>query len=195
MDEVVYEILAALRIGSVPAAGLSNIFVGRARELTELEEQMDFVAQGKSAVKCICGDFGSGKSFFCSLVRERAFSKQFAATTVVVSPDSPLAKFDVVVGKAFESLSLPDRRNIGALADLLERWLLSLLKRTAALEGVSLSDQRSMTRVHKLALDTIEEHLSTLRGIDASFVNAVKAYMLARIDRDGARARTMHSDG
>jgi len=110
MDDISYEILAALRLGSVPAAGLQQFAVGREHELAEMEQQLDYVAQGKSAVKFISGDFGAGKSFFCALVRECAFEKGFAASTVVISPDSPLAKLEVVVGKTFDGLRLPEKR-------------------------------------------------------------------------------------
>lgn len=79
MDSTAYEILAALRLGGVPVVGLGEFAVGREAELAELDEQLDFVRQGKSAVKFVSGDYGSGKSFFCALVRERAFEKGFRA--------------------------------------------------------------------------------------------------------------------
>src|ERR1051325_6231845 len=120
MDDVSYEILAALRLGSVPAAGLHQFAVGREQEMAELEQQLGYVAQGKSAVKFISGEFGAGMSFFCALVRECAFGKSFAASTVVISPDSPLAKLEVVVGKTFDGLRLPEKRTACALSDLLE---------------------------------------------------------------------------
>jgi hypothetical protein len=184
MDEIAYEILAALRLGSVPAVGLTQFAVGRQEELTELEQQLDYVAQGKSGVKFVSGDFGSGKSFFCALVRERAFDKGFSASTVVISPDAPLAKLEVVAGKTFDGVRLPEKRTACALSDLLEKWLLNLLKRVATLEGVAIADPKAMARLNPLVLARIEEDLSAVHGLDASFANAIKAYMQARIQRD-----------
>jgi hypothetical protein len=188
MDEIAYEVLAALRLGSVPAVGLTQFAVGRQEELTELEQQLEYVAQGKSAVKFVSGDFGSGKSFFCALVRERAFEKGFAASTVVISPDAPLAKLEVVAGKTFDGIRLPEKRTACALSDLLEKWLLNLLKRAATLEGLSLSDPKAMPRLNALLLARIEEDLSAVHGLDASFANAIKAYMQARLQRDNRLA-------
>ncbi len=188
MDNTAYEILAALRLGSVPALGLSQFAVGRHQELAELEQQLDYVAQGKSAVKFISGDFGSGKSFFCALVRERAFDRGFASSTVVISPDAPLAWLAVVVGKAFDGVRLPEKRAACALSDMLEKWLLNLLKRIAALEGLSLSDAKALSRLNTLVVARIDEELSAIHGLDASFANAIKAYMQARIQRDNRLA-------
>lgn len=188
VNTIEYEILAALRMGSVPAIGLDQFAVGRQREFAEIEEQLDYVSQGKSALKFVCGDFGSGKSFFCALVREHAFEKAFAASTVVVSPDLPLAKLDLVVGKTFDGLRLPEKRTACALSDLLESWLLKLFKRVSTLEGLSITDPQSLPRINKLILGKIEEDLSAVHGLEASFVNAVKAYMQARIQHNNGLA-------
>jgi BREX system ATP-binding protein BrxC/D len=184
MDELSYEILAALRLGSVPVAGLQQFAVGREQELAELERQLGYVAQGKSRVKFVSGDFGAGKSFFCALVRECAFGKGFAASTVVISPDSPLAKLDVIVGKTFDGLRLPEKRTACALSDLLEKWLFNLMKRVATLEGLSLTDPKALPHLNNLVLAKIDEDLSSVNGLDASFANAIKAYMQAKVQRD-----------
>ena len=184
MDDISYEILAALRLGSVPAVGLQQFAVGREHELAEFEQQLGYVAQGKSAVKFISGDFGAGKSFFCALVRECAFGKGFAASTVVISPDSPLAKLDVVVGKTFDGLRLPEKRTACALSDLLEKWLFNLMKRVAALEGLNVSDPKALTHLNSLVLAKVDEDLSSVNGLDASFANAIKGYMQAKVQRD-----------
>jgi hypothetical protein len=184
MDDISYEILAALRLGSVPAVGLQQFAVGRERELSELEEQLGYVVEGKSAVKFISGEFGAGKSFFCALVRECAFGKGFAASTVVISPDSPLAKLDIVVGKTFDGLRLPEKRTACALSDLLEKWLFNLMKRVATLEGLNVSDPKALPRLNTLVLAKVDEELSSVNGLDASFANAIKAYMQAHVQRD-----------
>jgi hypothetical protein len=188
MEETALEILSALRLGSVPAVGLSQFAVGRQDELAEMDQQLGFVIQDKSALKFISGDFGSGKSFFCALVRERAFEKGFASSTIVVSPDAPLGKLEVIVGKTFDGIRLPEKRTACGLSDLLEKWLFNLLKRVSTIEGLSLSDSKSLARVNAIALAKIEEELSAVHGLEASFANAIKAYLQARTQHNGRLA-------
>jgi len=188
MDEIAYEILSALRLGSVPAIGLAQFAVGREAELDELEQQLEFVSQGKSALKFISGDFGSGKSFLCALIRERAFDKGFASSTVVISPDAPMGKIEVVVAKTFDGIRLPEKRMACGLSDLLERWLFNLMKRVAAVEGFNLKDPALVPRFKTLILIKIDEELSAVHGLEASFVNAIKAFFQARIQHDGRLA-------
>ena len=188
MDDIAYDILSALRLGSVPAVGLAELAVGRQSELAELEQQLEVVAEGKSSIKFISGDFGAGKSFLCALFRERAFLKGFASSAVVISPDVPLSKLDVIVGKTFDGLRLPEKRMACGLADLLEKWLYDLLKRTAALEGLKLNDSKYHSRINALALSKIDEELSSVHGLDSSFVIAVKTYLRARIEHDSRMA-------
>lgn len=188
MDEVAQQILAALRLGSVPSVGLDRLSVGRDRELSEIDTQLSEVAKGKCGLKFISGNFGTGKSFFCASVREHAFDKGFAVSTVIISPDSPLAKFDVIVGKAFDGVRLPDKRTSCALSDLLEKWFHNLMKKVATLEGMKLDDPKSIAEISIRVLPKIVDELSTVQGLDASFVNTVNAYMQAKIQRDSALA-------
>ena len=188
MRDIAYEILSALRLGSVPAVGVAELAVGRQAELGELEHQLDFAGQGKSALKFISGDFGSGKSFLCALLRERAFERGFASSTVVVSPDAPLGKLDVLIGKTFDGFRLPEKRTACGLSDLLEKWLLDLLKKISMLEGLSLGEPKAIARLHTIAMDKIQEELSAVRGLEASFANAVKSYLQARLKRDNQLA-------
>ena len=188
MDEVAQQIISALRLGSVPSIGLNRLSVGRDRQLSEIETQLSEVLKGKSALKFVSGNFGSGKSFFCATVRECAFDKGFAVSTVVISPDTPLAKFDVIVGKVFDSIRLPDKRTSCALSDLLEKWFHNLMKKIAALEGMKLDDPKSIADISKRVLPKIVDELSAVHGLDASFVNAVNGYMQAKIQRDSVLA-------
>lgn len=188
MREIAYEILSALRLGSVPAVGVVELAVGRKAELEELEHLLDYASQGKSAVKFISGEYGSGKSFLCALLREKAFEKGFASSTVVISPDAPLGKLDVIVGKTFDGLRLPEKRTACGLSDLLEKWLFDLLKKISTLEGISLGDPKAIARLHSVALNKIQEDLSAVHGLEASFANAIKTYLQARLKRDNQLA-------
>jgi len=58
------------------------------------------------------------------------------------------------------------------------------MKRVAALEGLNISDPKALTRLNSLMLAKVDEDLSSVNGLDASFANAIKAYMQAKVQRD-----------
>src|SRR5580658_4802993 len=83
-------LIQSLRAGVVPRTGQRLIQVGRARELEALIGDLDRVAQGSSAIRFIIGDYGSGKSFFLSLVRTIAQEKRLVTVHADLAPDRRL---------------------------------------------------------------------------------------------------------
>ena len=65
--------ISALRAGVVPRVGLQHIQVGRSAELEAIIGDIECIADGKAAFRIIAGDYGSGKTFFLSLLRNIAF--------------------------------------------------------------------------------------------------------------------------
>ena len=99
MSEVLKDIINALRNGTVPAEGTEYIAVGIDEELKEIASQLEYVRKDKSAFKFIIGDYGSGKTFFSTAVREMAFSKNFVVSSVVISSEAPLHNFEELYRK------------------------------------------------------------------------------------------------
>ena len=65
-------LLQALRGGVVPRAGIHHIQVGRLEEVRALLADCRRIADGGSAFRLVVGDYGAGKTFFLSLVRQMA---------------------------------------------------------------------------------------------------------------------------
>ena len=57
-NELLKDIIDALRNGTVPAEGTENIAVGIDEELLEIDIQLDNVQKGKSSFKFVIGDYG-----------------------------------------------------------------------------------------------------------------------------------------
>jgi hypothetical protein len=83
-------VLQALRAGVVPRAGLHLIQVGRAREIQALVGDLERIADGGSSMRLIVGDYGSGKTFFLTLVRAIAHEKGLVTAHADLNPDRRL---------------------------------------------------------------------------------------------------------
>jgi dienelactone hydrolase len=140
MSEVLKDIINALRNGTVPAEGTEYIAVGIDDELKEIESQLEYVRKDKSAFKFIIGDYGSGKTFFSTAVREMAFSKNFVVSSVVISSEAPLHNFEELYRKIMGGLRVADNKKIPAFSVILEEWLLDLEDKVSAIEGISPED-------------------------------------------------------
>ena len=66
-------IVHALKRGLVPARGLERIAVRRESELRQIRRDLAFSKSGGGWVRFVSGDYGTGKTFLCSLVREVAW--------------------------------------------------------------------------------------------------------------------------
>ncbi|MCC6350209.1 MAG: ATP-binding protein [Candidatus Eisenbacteria bacterium] len=132
-------ILQSLRAGVVPRLGLQHIQVGRASEVTALIDDLDRLSDGGSAIRFVIGEFGSGKTFFLSLVRTIALEKKFVAAQADLTPDRRLhatggqarALYQELV-RNFATRSKPEG---GALPAVVERFVASAIER-ATTQGV-----------------------------------------------------------
>lgn len=125
-------VLQALRAGVVPRRGLQHIQVGRAKEVDALITDIERIEQGGSAIRFVIGDFGSGKTFFLSLVRSIALEKGLITMNADLNPDRRL------YGSAGQARSLYNEltRNIatrtkpegGAMASIVERFITTALQ-------------------------------------------------------------------
>ena len=62
-------IIQSLKSGVTPKIGIQHIQVGRVNELSALIKDIDRIADGGSAFRLIIGEYGSGKTFFLSVIR------------------------------------------------------------------------------------------------------------------------------
>lgn len=68
-------IVQSLRSGVVPRLGLQHIQVGRSEELKSFVNDVTTISVGGTSFRFVIGEYGSGKTFFLSLVRSIALQK------------------------------------------------------------------------------------------------------------------------
>ena len=80
-------IIQSLRSGVTPKLGIQHIQVGRVNEIKALYRDIERITDGGSGFRLIIGDYGSGKTFFLSLVRSIAQEKKMVTVNADLSPD------------------------------------------------------------------------------------------------------------
>ena len=129
-------IVASLRAGVVPRAGLQHIQVGRLDEVEALVSDIDRIADRGSAFRLVVGEFGAGKSFFLSLVRSIALKRKLVTIHADLSPDRRLQ----ATGGQARGLYCELMRNVstlakpegGAMSSVVERFVTESLRRARA---------------------------------------------------------------
>jgi hypothetical protein len=80
-------IIQSLKSGVTPKIGIQHIQVGRVNEIKALVKDIEKVSQGGSAFRLIIGEYGSGKTFFLSVIRMIALEKKLVTIHADLSPD------------------------------------------------------------------------------------------------------------
>lgn len=124
-------VLQALRAGVVPRTGLAFIQVGRAKEVKALVGDVDRIADGGSTVRFVIGDYGSGKTFFLTLVRAISQEKGLVSAHADLNPDRRLHGAQGQARSLYQELM----RNLGtrtkpdaAVGSVVERFISSALQ-------------------------------------------------------------------
>ena len=83
-------VIQSLRAGVVPRSGQHLIQVGRVKELEALIKDIERIVGDGSAIRFVIGEYGSGKTFFLSLVRSIALQKKLVSAHADLTPDRRL---------------------------------------------------------------------------------------------------------
>ena len=148
--------------------------------MAEIAEQLNNVRNGKSSFKFVIGDYGSGKTFFSTAVREMAYDKGFAVSSVVVSQEAPLHKFEELYRKIMDGMRIPDNNKIPAFTLILEEWLLNIEDKNIEIEGID--QEGNKEQFEKEMNKRINEELQVVGSIAASFANAIRGFYKAKYD-------------
>ena len=120
-------IIHSLRSGVVPRLGLQHIQVGRSDELKSFIKDLETIADGGSSFRLIIGDYGSGKTFFLSLVRSIALEKGLVTMTADLSPSKRLygneGQARRLLADLVTSLSTRTKQDGNALTNILEKFI------------------------------------------------------------------------
>ncbi len=124
-------VIQSLRAGVVPRIGLHLIQVGRARELEALIQDVKRIQEGGAAIRFVIGEYGSGKTFFLSLVRSIALQEKLVTVHADLTPDRRLhatgGQARSLYTELMRNLSTRAKPDGGALASVVERFVTSAI--------------------------------------------------------------------
>lgn len=122
-------IIQALRAGVVPQNGLQHIQVGRDQEVKALLGDIEKIADAGSAFRLIIGDYGSGKTFFLSLVRTIAHAKKMVTAHADLNPDrrihSTSGHARSLYSELMKNIATRSKPDGGALPSIVESFISS----------------------------------------------------------------------
>jgi adenosylhomocysteinase len=169
-------IMRALKSGLVPSRGLERIAVGREGELKQLRRDLEFSQNGGAWVRCFSGDYGVGKTFLCSLLREEAWHTGFVVAAVDLGRDAPFHRFEVIYHRIMEGMRTDHFRDVPAFDFIVQEWLFNLEKEVQRSMGLNPLNPEHRGEISKIVAHQINEQLAKLRIYDSSFANALHGY-------------------
>ena len=120
-------IIQSLRSGVVPKMGLHHIQVGRSEEIKSFVRDIQNVSEGGSSFRFVIGEYGSGKTFFLSLIRSIALEKGLVTMHADLSPFKRLhgsqGQARHLLSELISNLSTRTRQDGNALENILERFI------------------------------------------------------------------------
>ena len=162
-------IIQSLKSGVGPRAGLHHIQVGRSEELKSFINDVNTIAEGGTAFRFVIGEYGSGKTFFISLIRSIALEKGLVTMHADLSPTKRLHGSDgqprMLLSEMVSNLATRTRPDGNALQNILERFI-SSAKEEANITG-------------RDTYDLISEKLNELNDYTGgyNFISVVKKYL------------------
>ena len=162
-------IIQSLKSGVVPRTGLQHIQVGRSEELRSFINDINTISEGGTSFRFIIGEYGSGKTFFLSLVRSIALEKGLVTMHADLSPTKRLHGSDgqprMLLSEMVGNLATRTKPDGNALQNILERFI-SSTKEDAKTTG-------------KDTYDLISERLNELNDYTGgyNFISVVKTYL------------------
>ncbi len=120
-------LIQALRGGVVPRAGIHHIQVGRFEEVRALLEDCRRIADGGSAFRVVIGEYGAGKTFFLSLVRQMALESKLVTVHADLTPGRRLhgtnGQGRALYSELAKNMATRTKPDGGALASVVEKFI------------------------------------------------------------------------
>ena len=120
-------IIQSLKSGVTPKVGIQHIQVGRGNELKALIADIDRVTEGGSAFRLIIGEYGSGKTFFLSVVRAIALERKLVTVNADLSPDRRIhassGQARNLYSELMRNLSTRNKPDGNALTSVVEKFI------------------------------------------------------------------------
>lgn len=120
-------IIQSLKSGVTPKIGIQHIQVGRSNEVKALYKDIERISEGGAAFRLIIGDYGSGKTFFLSVVRSIALEKKLVTVNADLSPDRRVhassGQARNLYSELMRNLATRNKPDGNALASVVERFI------------------------------------------------------------------------
>lgn len=161
-------VIQSLRAGVVPRSGQHLIQVGRTKELEALIQDVDRIADGGSSIRFVIGEYGSGKTFFLSLVRAIALQKKMVTVHADLTPDRRLhasnGQARSLYAELMRNLATRAKPEGGALASVVEKFV-----------GSAMTEGRSRNITPEMIIRERLDNLSEMVG-GYDFAEVIAAY-------------------
>ena len=161
-------IIQSLKSGVTPKIGIQHIQVGRANEVKALYRDIERIAEGGSAFRLIIGEYGSGKTFFLSVIRSIALEKKLVTANADLSPDRRIhasaGQARNLYSELMRNISTRNKPDGNALTSIVERFI------TQAQKEADISQETVSGVIHR-KLNTLSELVG---GYD--FAKVIEAY-------------------
>lgn len=163
-------IIQSLKAGVTPNIGIQHVQVGRVNEIRALYKDIERIIDGGASFRLIIGDYGSGKTFFMSVIRSIALKKKLVTVNADLSPvrriHSSSGQARNLYAELMRNLSTQSIPNGNALPSVVERFI-SLARKEA---------DQNQAEVSNL----IDKKLASLRELVSGydFAHVVNTYWL-----------------
>jgi hypothetical protein len=177
-------IIQSLKAGVTPKIGIQHIQVGRANEVKALDQDIERICQGGSAFRLIIGEYGSGKTFFLSVIRAIALEKKLVTVNADLAPDRRIhassGQARNLYAELMKNLSTRTKTDGNALTSVVERFI-TLARQEADSRGVD------VTAIIQQRLASLTEYVG---GYD--FAKVIEAYWQGHdSDNDSLKANAI----
>jgi len=176
-----YNIIKSLEGGIVPRRGIQHLLVGRNAEVQEVISILDSIKEGGSDIRFWVGDFGSGKSFMLRTIESIALQKNFAVSTVDLTPTR---RFYATDGKArglyseiVNNIVLQTSQDGNAIETILEKWINSIVTNISERDNINNEELLMMKNkgIVENAILNITSSFSSV-GLSYEFGQAIAKY-------------------
>lgn len=169
-------IIQSLKAGVTPKIGIQHIQVGRVHEVKALYQDIQRISEGGSAFRLIIGDYGSGKTFFLSVIRSIALKEQLITVHADLAPDRRIyassGQARNLYSELMRNLSTRNKPDGNALTSVVERFV------TVARQEAD-SNQVSVSSIIHKRLSSLTELVG---GYD--FAKVIDAYWIGYEEDD-----------
>ncbi|WP_251767420.1 ATP-binding protein [Shewanella indica] len=125
-------IIQSLKSGVTPKIGIQHIQVGRVNELKALIQDIDRISDGGSDFRLIIGDYGSGKTFFLSVVRAIALENKLVTVNADLSPDRRIhasaGQARNLYSELMRNMATRNKPDGSALTSVVEKFITEAMK-------------------------------------------------------------------